>query len=285
MESEKFSKIQGLILRKGIRGVAIFAGSLLIASWSLIPIFWLIVASVAVDGYLPLTIGLPQKMTLINYWKVLVSDSIWPYMFNSFIVAIAVTLIVLLLSLPAAYGISRCEFRFARITWVGILVLRMIPGMILLLAFYLVVSKLRLIDTRVGLILVYIPINLPFGIWLLKGFCDEIPKEIEEAAWVDGASPMQTFMKIIAPLSAPNLAVVAVFIFLFCSIEYMFAVTLTSKFAITVPVKIAGYADAHVIHWQTIAAATLVSALPIILIYLLVQRYIVKAISAGAVKG
>jgi multiple sugar transport system permease protein len=142
-----------------------------------------------------------------------------------------------------------------------------------------------LLDTRLGIILAHIPWGIPLGIWLMKGFFDEVPSELEEAAEIDGASTARIIVQIMLPIVAPGIAVTGVFVFIGSYIEYLFALTLSRTFAITLPIRIAGYSSLHLIRYEQMAAATIIGAFFMVILIVFAQKYIVRGLTYGAIKG
>ena len=179
----------------------IIGGSVALIVWSLFPYIYAVIFSFS-GARLPTKLGLPDTFSLAAYKEVLVNNPIWPYFFNSISVAGATCIVVALISIPAAYSCSRYKKRkFSSIFYI-FLIFRMIPYITLALPLFFLMNRMGLIDTRAALILTYALIQIPLGVWLMKGFFDMIPPELEEAALVDGASKFTTFIRIVLPLAA-----------------------------------------------------------------------------------
>jgi ABC-type glycerol-3-phosphate transport system permease component len=255
--------------------------------WTILPFYSLIVTSLSVTG----SIGdlLPKKITFAFFRDVITNRSgmgnyIWPHMRNSIIVSVITTIIVLVLSLPCAYGLSRLKSKSSKRIYMGVFILRCLPPIGLVIPWYFIIKSINLYDTYTGLIIVYVFFQIPLGIWLMKGFFDTIPIEIEESALVDGASVFQTFRKIIMPLSSNGIAVTASFILLYVYLEYMYASMLTSLKTVTMPVFIVGFISPFEVRYQLMLAAALVGIIPTTIIFILAQRYLVSGITGGALK-
>ena len=160
----------------------------------------------------------------------------------------------------------------------------MAPWISLIFPLFLLIRNLGLLDTQFGLALSYLPWNIALAVWLMRGFLDVIPQQAEEAARVDGASPLQTMFRVVLPQVLPGLAVCSMFIFNTNIIEYIFALTLTNVDAVTLPLKLAGYVTEHIVKWQLVSAAGLISMIPTVTVYLLVRKYLVYGLSFGMVK-
>lgn len=255
--------------------------------WTLIPFYSMIITSLSPFGELPTSLfDISDRLTL-DYFKEVLFDSstfLWKNMMNSFIVASLVTVIVLVCAVFAGYSFSRSNYVESKALFYFLLVIRMVPPILLIIPLFVLAVKFKLMDTYWGLVLAHIPLNIPFAIWLIKGFFDGIPVEMEEAAWIDGASMPRTIFSVVLPLVMPGVAVTAVFIFLNSYIEYIFALTLSRSQMITLPIKIAGYMTAHQINYQGMSAAALISTIPMILIFIYIRKYIVAGLTLGAVK-
>jgi ABC-type glycerol-3-phosphate transport system permease component len=243
-----------------------------------------VVTSISASG----SIGdlVPQKLDLQYYREVLSggADAFWPYLLNSLIICTLATVAVLVISMPAAYGFSRLRSKFGRGLYLGYFVLRMMPSLALLVPWYFILNSIGQIDTYSGLSFVYFIFQLPMGIWLMKGFFDSIPFELEESAWMEGAGAFRVFRQIILPLASNGFAVTSVFVFIYCYIEFMYASIFTRSNTVTLPPYIAAFSTPWEIRFQLMLAAALVSTLPMVLLFVFVQRYMVKGITGGALK-
>ena len=255
--------------------------------WTLFPFYSLVVTSVTTSG----SIGdlFPQAITFEYYKEIFFgsavgSKPIWPFMQNSLIMGGVATIGVLVFCVPCAYGFSRWDSKTSQRLYLGFFILRMFPSIALLVPWYFILNSLKLMDTYIGLSFIYFIFQLPVGIWLMKGFFDTIPTELEEAAWIEGASVFQTFRKIILPLASNGVAVTAVFVFIYCYIEFMYASIFTRTNTVTLPPYIAGFATAWEIHFQLMLSAALVSIIPMAIFFFLIQRYIAKGLIGGALK-
>jgi multiple sugar transport system permease protein len=230
----------------------------------------------------------PFTPTLSNYADVLLGRrSDFPAnVLNSLIVASVSTLLVLLVGTLAAYSLHR--FRWP--AWVSAgflgwtLIFHMIPVMTLIGPWYVAFRELGLYDTRTALVLTHVTINLPMTVWLMRAFLREIPPEIEEAALVDGCRPLQAFRRVTLPLVIPGLVAAGILAFIFSWNEFPVALSLTSRELATVPVAIARFAQQYEIQHAQMAAASIVSTIPAVLLMVLGQRFIVRGLTLGAVK-
>lgn len=207
-------------------------------------------------------------------------------LFNSIVVSSATTVLGISLACAAAYGFSRFEFPGRRAGLLAFLATQMFPGILTLIPLYVLIQKLGLLDSMLGLTLVYSTTAIPFCTWTLKGYFDTLPKEIEESALIDGATRLQIFLKIILPLSAPAIAVTALFSFMAAWNEFVLAYTFLSReAAYTLPVMIRNYVGEKDVQWSLFAASSLIASLPVMALFYALQKHLVGGLTAGGVKG
>lgn len=228
---------------------------------------------------------IPQSFTLQHYEKLLRSSAFPTYLANSVGVALATMLICVLLSTLAAYGLYRRQLPGGRFLFRIILVTYAFPGVLLLIPLYGMLSQLGLIDRQAALVVVNVTFTAPFAVWMLQAFFTTIPRELEEAAALDGATRFQTLARIVLPLAAPGVASVAIFAFITSWTEYMFAsVLILSDAKRTVPVGLAGIIGQYQVDWGLLLAGATLTMLPVLLLFSLVGRNFVEGLTAGALK-
>ena len=206
-------------------------------------------------------------------------------LWNSVIIAGISTVFSVLLGLLAAYAFSRFKVSGKDDLMFFILSTRMLPPVVVTIPLFLMYSAIRLHDTRLGMILLYIVFNLSFSVWLLKGFIDEIPKEYEEAALVDGYSRLQAFFKVVLPQAVTGIAATTVFCLIFAWNEYAFALMLTSQRARTAPPSIATMLGRGGIEWSAIAAGSLGFLIPVVIVTFALRKYLLRGVTFGAIRG
>lgn len=207
-------------------------------------------------------------------------------LFNSVVVSAATTVLGISLACAAAYGFARFEFPGRRAGLLAFLATQMFPGILTLIPLYVLIQKLGLLDSMLGLTLVYSTTTIPFCTWTLKGYFDTLPKEIEESALIDGATRLQIFLRIILPLSAPAIAVTALFSFMAAWNEFVLAYTFLSReAAYTLPVMIRNYVGEKDVQWSLFAASSLIASLPVMALFYALQKHLVGGLTAGGVKG
>ena len=273
--------------RRGMSTHAVVAWTIVCAISLLwfFPILWIAVTSLKT----PDEIALPTPHLLFapttgNYVRAWVDYRFGDGLANSFITAAGATFITLVIGTLAAYGLTRFPVRGARQITLTILSLRMMPPISVVLPYYTIFQKLHLLDTLVGLILIYLTICLPFAIWLLYGFIREVPKSIDEAAMLDGASPLSILWRFIVPAAAPGIAVTGIFSFLFTWNEFLFALILTDRKAVTYPVTISKFLEPYHVLWGELSAGGMMALVPVCLVLIFFQRYIVRGMTLGAIR-
>jgi multiple sugar transport system permease protein len=207
------------------------------------------------------------------------------YFLNSLIVSSGTTVLSLAVGCLAAYSLARFRFRAKRYMLLSILFVRMVPAVVLVIPIYTLWRSLGLLDTQQGLILAYLSFNLPFVIWMMRGFFVDIPVEIEEAALIDGCSRLSALVRVILPLAAPGIAATSIFALLLGWNEFLFAVLLTADRAKTLTPAILNYVTDRAILWGNLYAAASIVLLPVLVFSLAVQKHLARGLTGGAVKG
>lgn len=252
----------------------------------LIPVIVLIQTSfktqVEIFTKIPTWIFMP---TLDNYKTVLLEQGFTRFMMNSLLVGLVSTFFTLIIGGFAAYALVRFKFMGRGVISFGTLLLRMVPPAVLVVPIYVLWTYFRLADTRLGLIIVYIGLNLPFTIWVLISFISEVPVELEEAAVVDGCGPLKIFFRVILPLIKPGLAAASIFTFRIAWNEFIIALVLTNRITRTLPVATTIYLTDIGVQWGNITAMGTLIALPAIIFTFLAAKQLIAGLTAGAVKG
>lgn len=251
----------------------------------LFPVYWILATSLKTRIQ---AIAIPPvwvfRPNFSNYSKVFSEKTFVRAFSNSLIVSTSAVLFSGLVGIPAAYALTRYRFRAKNNLLFWILSTRMAPPIAVIIPFFLLFKDLRMLDSRLPLIIVYLTFNLSFIIWLMRGFFEEIPQELEEAALVDGAADLQAFMRVTLPLAAPGIVASVILSFLFSWNEFFFALILTRKVAQTLPVMVSGYIGFMGIEWERMSAAAVAATIPVLLISILVQKYLVRGLTMGAIK-
>ncbi len=252
---------------------------------SLAPLLYLFITSFKEPE---LTFSLPPvwifKPTLQNYREVLAGGEFEKYFVNSLVVALSTTAIALFLGGLAAYGFSRFRFRGSFWLRMSALIPQMLPPITIIVPLYVLFNGLKLLDTRWALIISYLTFTIPLALWMMIGFFDDVPIELEEAAMIDGCTRLGALIRVSLPLVAPGLAATAILAFLYCWNEFLYAVILTGREARTLPVTITSFMTNKAILWGRIAASGSMVLVPVLAFALLAQRYLVRGLSRGAIK-
>jgi multiple sugar transport system permease protein len=253
----------------------------------LFPVYWIVATSLKKTGDIinPIPSFIFFDPTLDNYRTIFgPTYTFADIVLNSFIIASGVTVLVILLAIPAAYSLARWDTKGSERIAMWILSLRMLPPVAVVIPYYVLATRLELIDTYAVLIIVHMAFGLPFAVWLMRGFFAEIPRELDQAAMLDGYSYLAVLRKIIIPLAMPSIAVTAIFTFIFSWNEFLLALLLTDTNAVTVPVQISKMILAYQVLWGELSAAGVIALLPLIFVVFALQRYIVRGLTLGAVK-
>lgn len=276
MESSKFAKFATYLI------------ALTLTTFVGFPLFWMMISSLKPSAELfvnPPRI-LPSEITFQWYRNLIGSSDAVSLFRNSLVVGVSTTFICLTVGTLAAYSVTRFEYPGKRVFLIAALLSYMFPAVVLFISVYMIVNSLGLIDTHLGLILCHCILTFPFALWMLKSFFEGIPKEIDESAWVDGASFLRTFFTIILPLALPGIFSVAVFVFVLSWNEFLFAsVLITSGTLKTIPVGTAEFITSFDIRWGEIMAIGTLATVPVVILFLCVQRYFLSGVLSGAVKG
>jgi multiple sugar transport system permease protein len=267
-----------------------YAVLLIVLVMALAPVYWMITISLKheIDQFAVPPAWFTFKPTLEHYADAFLTRSFGRYLLNSVIVSLFSTLFALAIGTPAAYALARFRLPYGldRKLLMWILSTRMFPAIVTAVPLFLMMRDIRLLNTRPALILVYTAFNLPFVVWMMRGFFAEVPRELEEAAMVDGDSMLGTFWRVVLPLVAPGLAATAVFCLIVSWNEFLYALVLTqTDAAITLPVGIAGRVTQYEIKLGVMSSAGVVAMVPILCFAIAVQKYLVRGLSLGAVKG
>ncbi len=272
------------------RIVLVYGLLLLYYGFFLIPILWLLLQSFKttqaifsgrlIPGWSDLTLGSYQDI-----WQS-ASGSIEIYLRNSTIIALSVTALSLVVSTLAAYGLSKYRIWGRRTLLIAILTSQMFPGVLILVPFYTLIIDLHLPNTYLGIILAHSILALPFCVWMLKSYMDAVPQALIEAALVDGCNKLTALGRVVLPTSLPGLAVAAFFAFIVSWGDYLFVSVISSSSATaTMPLYIYQISQSLILQWGQIAAGTVIIIIPVVILFALVQRWLVEGLTAGAVKG
>ena len=268
----------------------IFLGLMLF--YTAVPMIWMLLTSIK-SGFAAMQFPpqwWPNEPTLASYEKLLdptnsVGKDFLRFFWNSLFVSLTTTILAVAVAVPAAYAFSRFDFPGRKFLFFAILLRNMFPAVIFLVPLFILMRWLGLVNTHGSLILTYLTFGLPLAIWLLKGFFDNIPIQLEQAARIDGATRFQAFLLIVAPLSVPGIIATAIYSFIGAWNEYIYAATfLTKNEQLTLPVGIQRFFSENTSDYPGLMAASFMMSVPVVVLFLLLQRYFVRALTEGAVK-
>ncbi|MEH2177753.1 carbohydrate ABC transporter permease [Nostoc sp.] len=262
----------------------------LIVLFSLAPALWQLLTSFKVNDDIAAvpTVYFPTRFTFNHYIELFTRRPFWRYIFNSAFVSITSTAVALAIGAPAAYALARLRPWGERVILASVLIVTLFPGILLFLGLLEIIQVLKLGNNYLALIIPYTAINLPLTILVLKSFFEQLPKDLEDSARVDGYNTFQLLWQIVLPMTLPALVTTGILTFIFAWNEFIFALTFMTREELkTIPVAAAqlGGATIYEIPYGPIAAATVIGTLPLILLVLFFQRRIVQGLTAGAVKG
>ncbi len=273
--------------------LAVYAGLIVITAVVLYPVMLVCKKAFEPGQTFALSASpIPDTFTLENFEHLMTARGgrgellFLQHTLNSLVVALATTVVGVVLSCTAAYALSRFRFPGRKMGLTTFLVVQMFPATLLLLPLYVILDKLGLLNSITGLVLVYSTTAIPFCVWTLKGYFDTLPRELEEAARIDGASQWMIFRKIILPLARPGIAVTALFSFMTAWNEFIMASTfMTDESKFTLPVLIQSSVGQFSADYGLFAAGAVVTSIPVMVAFYVLQKYLVGGLTAGAVKG
>ncbi len=264
-----------------------------ITVFAITPMVWMLLTSVktqfAALQYPPEWI--PHNPNLAQYTELLnphgeVGQKFLRYLVNSLWVSLATTVLGVAVAVPAAYAFSRFRFPGRNLLFYAVLMRNMFPAVVFLMPLFIMMRWLGLVNTQSSLILTYLTFGLPLSIWLLKGFFDNIPIQLEQAARIDGASRFRAFLLIVMPLSSPGIIATSIYCFILAWNEYVYALTfLNDETKLTLPVGLQAFFTEYATNWPGLMAASFIMSVPVVVMFLVLQKYFVRALTEGAVKS
>ena len=261
--------------------------------FALLPMVWMLLTSVksqfAALQYPPQ--WWPSRVTFEQYVTLLspsgeTGREFLGYFGNSVFVSVVSTVLGVVVAVPAAYAFSRFDFPGRELLFYAVLLRNMFPAVVFLMPLFILMRVLHLVNTPYSLILTYLTFGLPLSIWLLKGFYDNIPPQLEQAARIDGATRFQAFVQVVMPLSSPGIIATAIYSFILSWNEYVYALTfLNDKSKLTLPVGLQRFFTEYATNWPGLMAASFITSVPVVVLFLVLQRFFVRALTDGAVKA
>ncbi|NTF43336.1 maltose ABC transporter permease [Rhizobium sp. AC27/96] len=280
-------------LQRRLRKVAYLIGLFIAMLIICLPGLWIIISSLrpTVEIMAKPPVWIPQELSLEAYRSMFSGVGqggipVWDYFRNSLIISITSTAIALIIGMSGGYAFARFRFTGKSTVFLGLMLTRSVPGVALSLPLFMVYARLGIIDTHFGLILTYVALNVPFTIWLIDGFFRQVPKDLAEAAQIDGCTRWQAFWQVEFPLAGPGIASAGIFAFLTCWNEYALASQLTrSVDSKTLPVGLLDYTSEFTIDWRGMCALAVVMIIPALALTFIIQKHLVSGLTFGAVKG
>ncbi len=261
---------------------------LLVTVYALFPFFWMVMSAVKTERELrtvPPTF-FPGEYTLTHYGNVFTRTNIPRYFVNSLVIATGATSLALVIAVVAGYGFARFRFRGRDVLLNGVLSSQMIPATAMMVPLFLTLRALGLVNTHLGLILAYLVFTVPLSVWMMTNYFYSIPESIEEAATIDGATRLQTLVRIVLPVSMPGILATGIYNFITSWNEFIFALVFaTDKKIMTLPIGLAEFVFEFSIDWGGLMAASVLMTLPIVTIFFVLQRHFISGLTAGATKG
>lgn len=271
--------------------VSRLVGLAILSFVAIFPLYTIVISSIKPLGDVRSTFHwIPSHVTFQPYVDIWKTIPLGHYFVNSLIVSVSATVCSVVIAIFAAYAISRYRFRGRSAFTITVLATQMFPGILFLLPLFVIFVNIEksmgiaLYGTYPGLIITYLTFSLPFSIWMLVGYFNAIPRELEEAAMVDGATPIGALFRVLIPVSLPGIVAVAIFAFITAWGEVLFASVLTTDATTTLAIGLRNYASQSNVYWNQLMAAAIVVSLPVVIAFLAMQRYIVGGLTAGGVK-
>ena len=265
----------------------VYVGLLIGLVFTLFPVFWIFISSVKTNtevfAYPPSFI--PENFTLSAYFNIFKDEDKLRFFFNSYFIAIIVTILTLLISILSGYSFSRFDFKLKRILNLSIISTQTIPPITLLIPYFGIVVTFKIFDTYLALILTYLVFTIPYATLMMTSYFNTLPKELDDAVLMDGGSNFTALCRVIIPISLPGIVATCVYTFLLCWNEFLFALTLTKSYEMrTVPIGIQLLMGQHAYEWNEMMAMSIIGTVPILFLYLFAQKYFLAGLTSGSVK-
>ena len=265
----------------------VYIGLLVGLVFTLFPVFWIFISSVKTNtevfAYPPSFI--PENFTLSAYFNIFNDEDKLRFFFNSYFIAVIVTMLTLLISILSGYSFSRFDFKLKRILNLSIISTQTIPPITLLIPYFGIVVTFKIFDTYLALILTYLVFTIPYATLMMTSYFNTLPKELDDAVLMDGGSNFTALCRVIIPISLPGIVATCVYTFLLCWNEFLFALTLTKSYEMrTVPIGIQLLMGQHAYEWNEMMAMSIIGTVPILFLYLFAQKYFLAGLTSGSVK-
>ena len=269
------------------RLVVVYGGLFIFYAFLLLPIVWLVLSSFRNTDSIQAgrLVPYPSELTVMNYVEAFRIANLTTFLLNSFVIAITVMLVVVFIASLGAYALSRFQLRGKNLFMMLALMPQFFPYVLILIPFYVLMSNIGLVDSHLGLILTHTSITLPFALWMLTGYFNAIPRDLDQAAQIDGCSRLGVLFRIIYPIAIPGMVVAGFFAFVVSWGDYLFVSIISqSPETQTLPIGLQTFMSSLQVRWGLITAGTVIAIVPTILFFAIVQRRLVAGLTAGAVK-
>jgi multiple sugar transport system permease protein len=274
--------------RNSLKSIALYVVLAICTIIALFPVAWMLSTSLKTETEtftIPPT-WIPRSPTLQAYISMWQTKNFARYFLNTAVVSVAATLLSLALAVPASYGFARFKFKGAKQMMTFVLITQMLPPVVLVVPYFTLMRKIGILGSHACLVLAYASFSIPFSTWMLRGFFTGIPKEIDEAAMVDGCSRLEAMIKVIIPCAMPGIGATSLFTFLLAWNHYLFSLALSiNENMYTISVGLGAMMGEFRIAWNEMMAAALIATIPTIIVYSFLQQYFVQGLTGGAVKG
>ena len=280
--------LRGLRMRYLLGKIGICLASAVVVLWVAFPFAWMLLSSFKPmkEMFIVPVRWIPENPTFVNYVDLWGKMRFGTFLVNSFIVASSTMAIGILIAILAGFACSRFNFYGRMLFMLFLLVTQMLPMVLIVIPLYMIMASLRILDTYLALIIAYTSFSVPFSTWMMKGYFDSIPIELEEAAMVDGCTRVGALFRVVLPVIAPAVAATGAYSFIRAWNEFLFALTLTSSISMrTLPVGLQMFIGEFSTEWGLLMAGGIVATLPVVILFSFLQKYIVQGLTAGAVKG
>jgi len=271
--------------KKELLTILIFLGLAFMFLQSVFPFYWMLVTSFKNKLQVYDASVWVFKPIFENYVKVFISKNFLKYLINSTVIAIFSVIISVFIGGLAAYGFARYQFKRKELYFFSLLALRMLPAIAFTIPYFIIGRFTGVLDTHVILIIASLTFNLPFTVWMMRGFFEEIPKELEESAKVDGCSTLQVLRLIVVPLAIPGITATGIFALIYSWNEFVYALILTSRDAVTIPILSTLFTSVAGTSYGQLATVGVLASTPILIFAMFVQKYMIRGLTFGAVKG
>lgn len=272
--------------KKLITKIIVFVVIAIALIWTMVPLAWIILSSFKfeADQFSIPPKWVPEKLTFKNYITFFENSEFVKSFINSILTTLFSTIIALLLGIPAAYALARFDWKHANTIAFVVLLARMTPPIVMVLPFFMIARYLNISDTYLPIVIALSFLSVPFAIWMMKGFFQEIPSSIEEAAMIDGCTRFQALRKVVLPLVRPGVSATSILCALIAWNEFLFALVLTGKRTRTLPILVNMFVSERNIEWGVMSAAAIITVLPMIVFGLMVQNNLVRGLTIGSSK-